>query len=493
MSRNVKRYTNCNKIVSNDKITKIALYMRLSKEDLGKEDESKSINNQRKIIMNFIDKNITLKNSEIIEYIDDGVTGTTQNRIQFQKLLDDINQRKIQTVIVKDFSRFGRDYISLAEYLENIFPFLGIRFIAVNNLYDSSEKRNCSLELSDQFTTLYDDFISKETSQKVKKAISELKGQGKCKMGHPPYGYMKDPDDKNKIIIDELVVENVVKIYKMFLEGNSYMDIARFFNEKNVPSPGKRKNEILNKSYKVYSDNLNIWRSGSIMNILKNEMYTGTFIFNKMEETIIGEKQIKRFPRNDWKRIYSHHEEIISYEIFENVQDLIAEKLERRKSKSFIKNSKILLLKSKVICERCNTNILVKYSYDNKAYLRCSKCYKKSRRTQKINVNDLEVEVLKQVNNHITKIPIDDKMIIKVNNLENKLLLIDDDYKLDRISDDQYQTLKMKYNNKLMKLKSETVYHNEIKNLNSQLVEKYIYKVKIDFLDSYVEVDLNLY
>ncbi len=164
-----------------------------------------------------------------------------------------------------------------------------------------------------------------------------------------------------------------------------------------------------------------------------------------------------------------------------------------RKSKSLINKSKMFLFKSKVICERCNTNILVKYSLDNKTYLRCSKCYRKSRRTQKINVNDLEFEVLKQINNHITKIPIDDKMIIKVNNLENKILLIDDDYKVGRISDDQYQTLKMKYNNKLIKLKNETVYYNEIKNLNSHLMGKYIYKIKIDFLDSYVEVDLKLY
>ena len=171
-------------------MSKIALYIRLSVEDQMKKDESESIINQRYFLNDFLDRNDEFKSFKREEYVDDGYTGTNEKRPSFQRMLEEVKHGKINAIIVKDLSRFMRDYITLGDYLENIFPFLGIRFIAINDGYDSDKEKGNGTDLDIQFKGLLYDFYTKDISQKVKTVTTELKKQGKFLAWSPPFGYM---------------------------------------------------------------------------------------------------------------------------------------------------------------------------------------------------------------------------------------------------------------------------------------------------------------
>ncbi|HEK9547677.1 TPA: recombinase family protein, partial [Streptococcus equi subsp. equi] len=184
-------------------MNRIAIYLRLSEEDYKKTDESVSIVNQRDYVRNYIENENSLKDCEIEEYIDDGFSATNTNRPSFLRLIDNIKAGRINTIIVKDMSRFSRDYILLGDYLSNILPFLKIRFIAINDNYDSINEDGNGIDTDIQFKTLYYDLFSKELSEKVKSSFKQLKSQGKNTNWAAPFGYIKDPKDKHHIILDE--------------------------------------------------------------------------------------------------------------------------------------------------------------------------------------------------------------------------------------------------------------------------------------------------
>ncbi|HEK9839819.1 TPA: recombinase family protein, partial [Streptococcus equi subsp. equi] len=213
-------------------MNRIAIYLRLSEEDYKKTDESVSIVNQRDYVRNYIENENSLKDCEIEEYIDDGFSATNTNRPSFLRLIDNIKAGRINTIIVKDMSRFSRDYILLGDYLSNILPFLKIRFIAINDNYDSINEDGNGIDTDIQFKTLYYDLFSKELSEKVKSSFKQLKSQGKNTNWAAPFGYIKDPKDKHHIILDEKTAFIVKEAFDLLLEGYSCNQVANIFNEK---------------------------------------------------------------------------------------------------------------------------------------------------------------------------------------------------------------------------------------------------------------------
>ncbi|MFA9468915.1 recombinase family protein, partial [Streptococcus sp. E24BD] len=207
-------------------MTKIALYLRLSVDE-AETDESNSITNQRYLLNRYLDQATEFKNWERLEFVDDGFSGTSLNRPSFQRLMADVKSGTIRHIIVKDLSRFMRDYLELGNYLENIFPFLGVRFIALNDQYDSMVSENNGLDIDVPFRNLLNDFYAKDVSEKVKSAMNSMKRSGKNMSWLPPFGYLKDPEDRFKIIIDETVAPIVRRIFALYLDGNSYQTIAR--------------------------------------------------------------------------------------------------------------------------------------------------------------------------------------------------------------------------------------------------------------------------
>ena len=213
-------------------MTKIALYIRLSVEDQMKKEESESIINQRSYLNDYLNRYDEFKEFQREEFVDDGYSGTNEKRPAFQRMLEEVKTGQVKIIIVKDLSRFMRDYIVLGDYLENIFPFMGIRFIAINDGYDSAKEKGNGTDLDVQFKGLLYDFYSKDIAQKVKSVTTELKKQGKYLGWSPPLGYMKDPSDKHKIIVDKETAWIVRKVFDLALEGISTRKIAAIMSVK---------------------------------------------------------------------------------------------------------------------------------------------------------------------------------------------------------------------------------------------------------------------
>lgn len=312
-------------------MSKIGLYIRLSVEDQIKIKESESITSQRMYLNDYLDKNAELKHLERVEYVDDGYSGTNENRPSYQRLLEDVKSGQITNIVVKDMSRFLRDYITLGDYLENIFPFLGIRFIAINDGYDSAKELGNGVEIDVQFKNLMYDFYAKVASAKVKAVKQTLNEQGKVLSWNPPYGYMKYPEDKHKIIPDDKTAWVVVKIYELYLEGLSMRKINDYLNEHEIITPAQRKLELTkmdySKRYKNIKDNP-AWNFSSVIGILNDEIYTGTYVYGRVDKSLINgtKNKGKALPKEEWGKVYDNHEPLISKEVFERVQELKASK-----------------------------------------------------------------------------------------------------------------------------------------------------------------------
>lgn len=392
-------------------MSKLAIYLRLSIEDYQKEGESESIHNQREYIKSYIKEHNDLTGYEVSEYVDDGFSGTNPNRPAYQRLLEDLKNNQIDSIIVKDMSRFSRDYIEMGNYLENIFPFMGIRFIAINDAYDSSKERNNGTEIDTQFKSLLYDFYSKELSQKIRGISQELKSQGKNTNGLAPFGYIKDPNDKHHILVDEKTAFIVREAFELILQGYSCRKIARIFNEKGYITRSDRKEELGLTSYK---HNLKtgtevkkrMWQGPTIAQMTSMELYTGDYVYNQIKETHIGGRKSERLPKEEWKRIENTHEPIISKEIFLKVQELKkqsrGENFNHRKE---VTDEFIPMFKRKVFCKECG-NLLYyrgeshqfkKGVYRYKSYY-CLYC-KENKRSNNIKEQTLEEAVLKRLKN----------------------------------------------------------------------------------------------
>ena len=200
-------------------MNKVALYFRLSVEEQSGREESESIISQRNYVTSFFKAQSDLKDFPYEEYIDDGFSGSNTKRPGFERMMNDVKANLVKTIIVKDLSRFMRDYIAMGDYLENIFPFMGVRFIAINDNYDSSKEKGNGTELDIQFKNLLYDFYAKDASQKVRSVQNALKAKGKFMAWQPPFGYIKDPNDKYKIIVDDEVAHIVREAFELSLKG----------------------------------------------------------------------------------------------------------------------------------------------------------------------------------------------------------------------------------------------------------------------------------
>lgn len=295
----------------------IALYLRLSKEDGDLQDESNSITNQRLLLEQYIQRNF--ENYELVEFLDDGYSGTNFRRPGITALLEQVRQGRINCVIVKDFSRFSRDYIELGSYLDQIFPFLGVRFISVNDNYDSASHLGNTTGLDTSFKGLLYDLYSKDLSVKVKSSLRIRKEQGQYISANAPFGYQKDPKDRHRLVIAEDEAEVVRKIFDLTLEGKKLAQIAKLFNQEKIPTPIEFKIKKKQTSRTPLGGSFR-WQSTMINAILRNPVYAGDMVYNKTYKDEVGGKNHLR-PKSEWKICKDHHDAIIPREIFEKMQE----------------------------------------------------------------------------------------------------------------------------------------------------------------------------
>ena len=291
---------------------RLALYLRLSLEDEGEKDESNSISNQRKLIYEYIHHDSELSGYEAVEFSDDGFSGTNMNRPGMQKLLKEVKANNIRCIIVKDMSRFSRDYIEMGTYLNQIFPFMGIRFIAINDHYDSREHHGSTIEIDTAFQTLLYDLYSKDVSVKVKASIENKCAKGEYVFGQVPFGYEKSKEEKNAVIVNEREAEIVRYIFSLAVQGKTSVQIARQLFEENVPTITQ-----IRKPEKKYTDGkVRSWSATSIRRILNNRFYLGEMAYGKSVRKSVGSKNGIAVPKEGWKVIPDHPEPLVTPEIF---------------------------------------------------------------------------------------------------------------------------------------------------------------------------------
>lgn len=293
----------------------LAMYLRLSIEDDGDKDESNSISNQRKQIYKYIHHDSELSKYEVVEFCDDGYSGTNMERPGMQKMLKEVKANKIRCIIVKDMSRFSRDYIEMGTYLNQIFPFMGIRFISINDHYDSREHHGNTIEIDTAFQTLLYDLYSKDVSVKVKASFENKCANGEYVFGQVPFGYEKSKEVKNVVVVNESEAAIVRHIFSLAMQGKSSTQIARQLHEENVPTIMQ-----MRKPEKEYMDGkVHSWSENSVRRMLNNRFYLGEMAYGKSVRKSVGSKNGVSVPMEDWKVIKDHHEALISEEIFKQV------------------------------------------------------------------------------------------------------------------------------------------------------------------------------
>ena len=353
---------------------RLGIYIRLSKEDLKKgKDDSNSVKNQRDLLNDFYRRNIDEFES-ITEYVDDGHTGTDANREDFQRLLADVMSGKINCVIVKDLSRFARNYSDAGSLIDNLFVQMGVRFISLAENVDSYKNPDSVSNIIVPITNVMNDNYCYQTSKKIRQVFDYKRRNGQYIGAFAPYGYVKHPKDKHRLIVDPDAAENVKLIFTMLIQGSSKRAIALYLNEHGVPSPSAYKvQKGLPVSTRGYDDPM--WGARMIHSILTNPTYTGDLAQGRSQVKSYKVHQIEAVPREEWVEVAGTHEAIIDYETFDKVQALL-----QRDTRTSPKGREVHLFSGFLKCADCGRAITRCVGKNNNVYYSCS-TYKNRSRT----------------------------------------------------------------------------------------------------------------
>lgn len=313
--------------MNNNKSYMADIYVRLSKEDgdndTGSKYESNSISNQKELIDQFLISHPEITVHAIRE--DDGYTGTNFSRPGFQLLLQDIKEKKINCVLVKDLSRLGRNYLQVGEYVQEIFPAQGIRFISVNDGYDSLNAAVMDDDIIIPFKNLLNDAYSRDISVKIRSNLDAKRKKGEYTGPFTPFGYTKSKIDKNSIVVDSYAANIVKDIFKWKLEGMNQSHIADRLNQSGIPSPmeyKKANGSNYECSFKVNKKAL--WCAQTVARILKNEVYIGNMIQGVRSKPHYRASHLVVRNKSEWIRNDAAHEAIIDKMDFKRVQEMLS-------------------------------------------------------------------------------------------------------------------------------------------------------------------------
>lgn len=328
-------------------------YVRLSRED-GDKEESNSVTGQKDLIRDYMARHPELR--ECAMKVDDGFTGSNFDRPAFQEMMAEVKAGKINCIVVKDLSRFGRDHLEAGEYLERIFPFLGVRFIAINDNYDSMNSNSESDELIVPFKNLINEAYCRDTSIKIRSQLEIKRRRGDFIGSFAVFGYRKDPADRHRLLVDEYAAEVVRDIFAWKLDGLSAGDIAARLSAAGIPTPmDYKQSQGMNYSTSFRIKEKSEWSAGMILRILKNPVYTGVLEQGRVTTPSYRVKRLVNKPREEWAVVENCHEAIINYYDFESVQKALA--LDARTTES---GKAVDLFSGMVNCGECGGAMIKK-------------------------------------------------------------------------------------------------------------------------------------
>ena len=484
-----------------NKIYNVGLYIRLSREDDDKTLESESITNQKSLLLQYVKEN-NLRVYDI--YIDDGYSGTNFDRPDFNRLLKDIEIGKINMVITKDMSRLGRDYIGTGNLIEKYFPEHNVRYIAVTDNIDTFlDSSNNDIA---PFKAIMNDMYAKDISKKIKSSLKAKMKEGKWVGGRTPFGYDQDKDNKNHLVINTEQASVVKRIFDMCLEGLSFFKIAKQLTNEGIKTPAQYYNFEWKSNYNLkYGE----WHSKTIRDILTNRMYIGDMVQNRRSKVNYKVKKVIKNNPNDYIVVENTHEAIIDKEIFYEVQKRIPKNKGRKGKKE------IHLLDGLLYCGDCGHRISIqsRRKKDNRCYTICN--YYRTYMRQKLctthsnNYDELEKEIIKSLTemclNYINKDKIKNGALNnlkdnhKVNNkkeleiLANDIKQINDNLDIiyidklnKKITEDQFERVKVKLENKLNT--NQKKYNELNNNINNNISEKSKNKTINEYINKFLSI-----
>lgn len=294
----------------------VAIYIRLSRED-GDKEESDSVGNQRKLLTEYVAKKEDFILYDI--YVDDGYSGTNFNRPSFQKMIADIEDGKVNCVVVKDLSRFGRDYIDTGRYLERYFPELGVRFISVTDSIDSMKQ---AYDMLLPIKNIFNEQYARDISKKIQATVKSKQKAGEFIGAFTSYGYKKSPVDKNKLVIDDYAADVVRRIFSLYIQGYGKQRIAKLLNSEGILCPAEYK-KVNGENYKNCNrlESTTYWSYSTINSILHREMYVGNMVQGTKHQRMRSKQ--KKMPKEKWIIVENTHEPIIDKETWEKAQSLL--------------------------------------------------------------------------------------------------------------------------------------------------------------------------
>ena len=349
-----------------------ALYIRLSRED-GDKTESDSVVNQKRLLTNFAQAQPDIESFEY--YVDDGYSGANFNRPDFVRMLSDVYASKVDCVIVKDSSRFGRNASESGRYIGEVFPKLRVRYIAVNDAIDSGRSQGVAIDfLNNTMRGMINEYYVAANSENICATLNMERRRGDFIGSFAKYGYRKDPADHHKLIVDNEAAEVVRLIYRLFLGGSGIRTIVRYLNDHGIPNPSTYKRRI-EPTYKTHAiGNSTLWSDKTVRRTLEDEMYIGNMVQGKFKKVSYKDKAILPQPKEEWIRVQNTHEAIIDKEDFERVQKLL-----NSKGTTSPKTGEIGLFSGLLRCADCGYALIKKTNRNpdkTYVYYRCATYYR---------------------------------------------------------------------------------------------------------------------
>jgi site-specific DNA recombinase len=330
-----------------------AIYVRLSIENSGKDDDGDSIANQISFCKAYLAEHTDLKLYGIYE--DNGEKGTNFDRPEFKRMMDDIRSGKVKCVLVKDLSRFGRDYIEAGEYLEKIFPFMGIRFISITDGYDSLTCDDAEGALMIPLKNMINDVYAKDISRKIITSFRARQEKGEFLPAFAPYGYVKSKEVAYRYEVDGEVAPYVRMIFEWKAAGVSHNEICKRLNDMGAVTPAKRKVDL--GIWRAEKYRHTVWYGRTIIDILKNPTYTGCIVYGRIPKSLYQGIKMHRAPADEWRYVPDAHEAIVSQELFNKVQQMFAERAKNFQKKmdetSPLRELVTNYFKGKIYCGDC--------------------------------------------------------------------------------------------------------------------------------------------
>ena len=435
-------------------------------------------------------------NLKVVDYyIDDGYSGTTFARPDFKRLIKDITNERINTIIVKDLSRFGRNYIEAGKYIEQIFPLYNVRFIAINDNIDSYKDPKSINNVIVPFKNLLNDEYARDISNKVKSVYKTKALKGEFVGGTTPYGYTKDDKNKYQLVIDKSEAENIKLIFQLYLNGWGQIKICKYLNDNKILGRKEiQRRKKWNISLEPDADNIQYkWSKSTIGKILTNETYIGNVVQNRTTTVSYKNHKVIYRPREEWIVVKNKHEPVISKEDYEKVQEILKSRNYERKP-----TTNLSIYYGKIKCADCGSGMCkmedfrgnrVSSNYYCRNYkTTSSNCSPHKIRTADLNRLVLEIIILqikmvlnmektieKAKNGGVLK-ELEQKYVSSINRLNNDIekykrlkKSVYEDWKLDNISKEDYLLYVGDYDKNIDNIKNEI---NALKNVYNENIQE---------------------